>query len=161
MKKLIVLSAIAALTSGAALAENDGLGITGSVEAVCEVSILDQTLAFENVKINDTDHVTFRYRCNSSSGATMTMTSLNGGLKYGANSVNYTALISTPSHPSLFNFDLTTTGTAGEQANHPLGASSDLAASPGKNARIDITVNDTPTYAGNYTDTLTVTLAAN
>jgi len=161
MKKLIVLSAIAALTSGSALAENDGLGITGSVEAICEVSILDQTLAFENVQSGDSGEVSFRYRCNSSSGATMTMTSLNGGLKYGANAINYTAVVSTPSYASLFNFDLTTTGSPGEQDSQPLGASSDLAASPGKNAKIDITVNGTPMYAGNYTDTLTVTLAAN
>ncbi|MEM6511032.1 MAG: hypothetical protein AAF644_16370, partial [Pseudomonadota bacterium] len=47
MKKLIALSAIAMLSSGAALAEN--INISGSVASVCEVSNLDTSTYFPSI----------------------------------------------------------------------------------------------------------------
>lgn len=159
MKKLIVLSAIAALTSGAALADTDGLALSGTVEAVCEVSINDQTVEFDFDAGVNTGMVTFRYECNSSGGATMTMSSLNAGLMHGGNSLNYRADISTITTPALFNFGIDT--DLANTNSHTLPGSPELADPTGQDAQIDITVDDTPTFAGNYTDTLTVTLAAN
>lgn len=159
MKKLIVLSAIATLTSGVVLA--DDLSLSGAVKSICEVSSIDAAAAFPALVIGSSAKVPFKMQCNDYDGATVTLTSSEGHLQTvdgkDATGVGYTAaLLAGP-----FNFTLVAeSGSDDIEASDSQPGSKEMAAG-GMAGEILLTVTQTPIYSGSYTDMLKLSVSAN
>ncbi|WP_421855012.1 hypothetical protein [Marinomonas sp.] len=160
MKKLIVLSAIATLSSGAALASN--LDVGGSVPSVCEVTTSGSSAHFAKLEMGEKYQLPITsLRCNDYDGATVTLTSSEGHMQTvdgkDATGVGYTAQFKAGPYDFTLN---ATTGADDIHASQSKNGSAALAA--GYNSgNIFMTVTQTPTFAGNYTDQLMLTITAN
>jgi hypothetical protein len=161
MKKLLLASAIAALAVPSAFAQSGGSVITGVVQPVCEVSDLFASLQFSAVQTGEAIDDGFGVQCNDADGATLTLISAEGGLESDDNedfAVPYAATISGPS----FNGAGNTPAQPGPNdvllisANAPF--SGGLAA--GQNHNLNITLNADGIWAGGYSDTLYLQIAA-
>ena len=158
MKKLIVLSAIASLTSGAALAEN--LNIGGVVESVCGVSNINTTQFFQTLSRGATKNVGFDLQCNDADGATMSLTTSEGHLQnadHEDHGVGYTAKLTA----GAFDFTLKAQDGNNDKSESQSQPGSTYLAAGGVAGNILITVTENPTYAGNYADTLKLAITAN
>jgi hypothetical protein len=159
MKKLIVLSAIAALTSGVAFASDVAVG--GHVPSVCKVMPgSESSVTFPD--LIDGAHSTFGFKikCNDYDGATVTLTSSEGHMQtvdgLDATGVGYTAALTA----LPYNFTLSaTTGVDDLSMSQSEPGSIDLAT--GIPGTVTLTVVGNPTFSGFYTDQLSLTIAAN
>lgn len=160
MKKLIVLSAIATLSSGVALAGN--LDVGGSVPSVCEVSTSATSVHFSQL----TQGATFQLpitslKCNDYDGATVTLTSSEGHMQtvdgQDGTGVGYTAQFKA----GPYDFTLNAT-TGADDLNESQSKNGSAALAAGYNSgNIFMKVTQTPTFAGNYTDQLMLSITAN
>lgn len=159
MKKLLVLSAIATLTSGAALASD--IAVNGSVPSVCEVTSMDtSSVSFSELAVGETSNLGFSMTCNDYDGATVSLTSSEGHMQtvdgLDATGVGYTAALTA----SPYSFTLNaTTGSDDLTASQSETGSATLAG--GISGNILMTVTQTPTFSGNYTDQLKLSITAN
>ncbi|ASM54754.1 hypothetical protein PNIG_a2773 [Pseudoalteromonas nigrifaciens] len=158
MKKLIVLSAIAALTSGAALADSINLG--AAVQSVCGVSNTETVKYFPALALGNSATVNFNLQCNDVDGATISLTTSEGHLQNSDNEdmgVGYTAALSA----GPFAFTLTADDGANDQSASQSQAGTAALAAGGLAGTILVTVTQTPTWSGTYADTLTLGITAN
>ncbi|ATC85828.1 MULTISPECIES: hypothetical protein [Pseudoalteromonas] len=158
MKKLIVLSAIATLTSGAAFAEN--LNVGGAVSSVCAVSNINTTQFFQTLTNGATKNVGFDLQCNDADGATMSLTTSEGHLQNADQEnqgVGYTAMLTA----DAFNFTLSAENGQNDQTESQSQPGSSTLAAGGVTGNILLTVTQEPVYAGTYADTLMLAITAN
>jgi hypothetical protein len=165
MKKLIVLSAIAALTSGAALASSHDFTPGGTVQVTCEASSFSGSLmTFSGSDIasgSGSRQATFELQCNDPSGADITLTSSNGWLEnqdnatYGA---KYTATLSVPSQS--FSFILHADNAAPNDATDMLITNTATAVGVAAQLDVELTGGYGNSMAGAYADTLLLTVTA-
>lgn len=158
MKKIIVLSAIASLTSGAALAEDLNLGAV--VESVCEVSNINTTQFFQTLSSGATKNVGFDLQCNDADGATMSLTTSEGHLQnsdHEDRGVGYTAKLTA----GTFDFTLKAIDGYNDRVESQSQPGSPELAAGGVAGNILLTITENPTYAGNYADTLKLAITAN
>ncbi|MDI4667598.1 hypothetical protein MKZ42_07825 [Pseudoalteromonas shioyasakiensis] len=158
MKKLIALSAIAMLSSGAALAEN--INISGSVASVCEVSNLDTSTYFPSIAKDQTTTLDFELQCNDSDGATLKLTTSEGHLQNADDEddgVGYTAALTAA--PFAFTL-IADDGDNDESAEQSQPGSAALAVG-GIPGTIVLTITEDPIFSGTYSDTLMLTVTAN
>ncbi len=153
MKKLIVLSAIAALTSGAALADN--LNIGGGVASICSVSSSQASVLFPTIINGSSEQVLLTIECNDPDGALMSLTTSEGHLQNADQEdkgVGYSAVLAS----SVFNLTLNANNGANDTTVSDLqsGFAGQIAGT------LDITVTETPVWAGTYADTLMLTITA-
>ncbi|WP_338362594.1 hypothetical protein [uncultured Pseudoalteromonas sp.] len=158
MKKLIVISAIAAISSGSALAEN--LNVGGAVASVCEVSNIATTHYFPALALGDTTTVDFDLKCNDVDGATLTLTTSEGHLQnadHEDRGIGYTAHLTA----GPYDFTLTADNGINDQGVSQSNGGSNALATTGVAGMIDLEVTQEPVYAGTYADTLMLTVTAN
>lgn len=158
MKKLIALSVLATLSSGAAVAENLNLG--GSVESICEVSNIDTAHFFPTLAAGNSKNVTFDLQCNDADGATMSLTTSEGHLQNADNEnrgVGYTAKLTA----EAFDFTLSAEDGKNDQVASQSKPGSETLAAGGVAGNILLTVTQTPVYSGTYSDTLKLAITAN
>jgi len=158
MKKLIVLSAIASLTSGTALANDLNLGAV--VESVCGVSNINTTQFFQTLSSGATKNVGFDLQCNDADGATMSLTTSEGHLQnadHEDRGVGYTAKLTA----GTFDFTLKAIDGYNDRVESQSQPGSPALAAGGVAGNILLTVTENPTYAGNYSDTLKLSITAN
>ncbi|MBH0074461.1 hypothetical protein I6F48_02620 [Pseudoalteromonas sp. SWYJ118] len=158
MKKLIVLSAIATLTSGAAFAEN--LNVGGAVSSICGVSNINTTQFFQTLTNGATKNVGFDLQCNDADGATMSLTTSEGHLQNADQEnqgVGYTAMLTA----DAFNFTLSAENGQNDQTESQSQSGSPTLAAGGVAGNILLTVTQEPVYAGTYADTLMLAITAN
>lgn len=159
MKKLLVLSAIATLTSGVAFASDVAVG--SHVPSVCKVMPGSASAVnFPILADGEQSSFDFRVKCNDYDGATLTLTSSEGHMQtvdgLDATGVGYTAALSA----APFNFILNaTTGHDDLSESQTVGGS--IALAGGVPGSVLLTVVGNPTYSGFYTDQLSLTVTAN
>ncbi len=165
MKKL-ALTAVAVLLAGPAFADPDISGepidfqLTGEVESECYLllssSNFNDTLDFGLPEAGDTLSGALSFLCNDADGATLTMTSAQGGLMNvdkTSEKVTYAATLSVGTNASA---TLTTTETEDESEDLDLQPNVSL-----RTANVSIELLEDATFAGEYLDTLTIQIAAN
>lgn len=158
MKKLMTLTAIAALTSGAAFAEN--LNVGGSVASICEVSNINTTVYFANLAKDETQNISFDLQCNDADGATMSLTTAEGHLQNADQEdrgVGYTAEL----NADAFSFILTAENGVNDQSVEQSQPGSVTLANGGVAGNIELTITENPVFAGTYADTLMLAITAN
>lgn len=166
MKKLTLSAAAVAAIFGAQVQAAPGdVHLVGSVAPICEVTGLStQLVDFGNVsQLQNISLSGLSMKCNDVDGATVTMTSSEGGLESDDKedfALKYNATF-TPDG-GLPPFTLNAPGGPGlndVSATQSYGGS--IALATGVGASIDIATTQTSPWAGGYSDTLTVNITSN
>jgi hypothetical protein len=158
MKKLIVLSAIAALSSGSVLA--DSINVGGAVQSVCEISNAGTVMYFPNLSNGDDSVINFELQCNDVDGATLSLTTAEGHLQNADDEdqgVGYTADL----NAGPFSFSLVANDGLNDQSADQSQVGTPAMAAGGVAGTILITVTEEPVWSGTYADTLTLGITAN
>lgn len=165
MKKLTIYAATATAIFGAQVQAAPGdVQLVGFVSPVCEVTGLStQLMDFGNVsQIQNLSVSGLNMKCNDVDGATVTLTSAEGGLE-SDDSEDYALTYDATFNPSgLAAFTLNAPGGPGlndVSVSNSYGGSGALAT--GVAASIDIVTTETSPWAGGYSDTLTVNITSN
>ncbi|MDD1794548.1 hypothetical protein L4D06_03265 [Enterovibrio makurazakiensis] len=160
----ITLSTLFAASFAASVsADPISLLITGNVDPVCEVTGLS-TVSYNAGPLDQglslsSSALPIDVKCNYKSGAVITLATLNGGLTSAEATgevVDYKATL-TAGALGAFALNTSSLGAGGTAAGVFSGAT--LAA--GVPSTLQIEILDDATFAGDYTDTLTVTIAQN
>ena len=166
MKKLtLTAAAIAAVFGAQAQAAPGDVQLVGFVSPICEVTGLStQLIDFGDVsQIQNISVSGLNMKCNDVDGATVSLTSAEGGLESDDNedfALKYDATF-TPAG-GLGAFTLNAPGGPGQNnvtIAQNYGGSSSLASGVG--ASIEIATTETSPWAGGYSDTLTVNITSN
>lgn len=165
MKNLTKLALVSASLVAAGISHASDTQLIGTVEAVCEAQVNGTLLMDFGIDpvAGQTESQGVQVRCNDGDGATVELRSAEGGLESDDNedfSVEYTATLVEAA--SGINLSLTTSPGVGlndEFVSQDIGGSASL--SGGVIAALDVTLNDTPVWAGGYSDTLSVEITAN
>ncbi|MDN3697136.1 MULTISPECIES: hypothetical protein [Vibrio] len=162
MKKLTIC-AVAVSGLFAAQANAGDVQLVGFVAPVCEVSgLYTQLLDFGQVSSIQSVSTDLSIQCNDADGATVTLTSAEGGLESDDKedyAIGYTATLSPDSHADLV---LTTLGGPGaNDVSASMSYSGSLALAGGVPTSLSVTTNETMGWSGGYSDTLTVQVTAN
>ncbi|EPH5595658.1 hypothetical protein J4H39_23040 [Vibrio alginolyticus] len=166
MKKLtLCAAAVTAIFGANAYAAPGDVQLVGYVSPVCEVTgLATQLIDFGNVStIQSVSVGGLELKCNDADGATVTMTSAEGGLESDDNedfALKYDATFNPAG--GLASFTLNAPGGPGlndVSASQSYGGSGNLATGVG--ASIDIVTTETSPWAGGYSDTLTVNITSN
>ncbi|MGF1864974.1 hypothetical protein [Enterovibrio norvegicus] len=159
MKKLGIYSiAASAFFAASVSADPVSIAIQGNVDPICQVSGLGpvnyQAGILNSGATLSTSIPGLTVQCNYSSGANVTLTSTNEGMKSNSSTdvVHYTATLNMATLA-----DLTLDTSASKSSVGAYSGSSLLAT--GETAALDIAVTGAATYAGDYSDTLTITIA--
>ena len=165
MKKLIKLSAASAviIAAGAAFstAQADDVHIIGDVNPFCELSIepgFDEEMDFETPIAGDSLDLGWVYRCNDFDGATVRMTSTEGGLESDDNEdleIEYVATLSLGGFSLALDTGVSTNVNDVEVEGDISGSNAPLV------GNLNVTLSDTAPFAGGYSDTLQVDIEAN
>ncbi|CAK1841285.1 hypothetical protein [Vibrio crassostreae] len=165
MKKLTLYAATVTAILGAQVQAAPGdVQLVGFVSPVCEVTGLStQLMDFGNVsQIQNLSVSGLNMKCNDVDGATVTLTSAEGGLE-SDDSEDYALTYDATFNPSgLAPFTLNAPGGPGlndVSVSNSYGGSGALAT--GVAASIDIVTTETSPWAGGYSDTLTVNITSN
>ena len=165
MRKLtLCAAAVTAFVASASHAAPGNVQLLGFVAPVCEVSGLNsQALDFGDVT---SDHkqvnINMHMKCNDVDGATVTLISAEGGLESDDDedfALTYDAVF-TPT--GLTPLTLNAPGGPGQNdvpASQTYGGSPNLATGIG--ASLVVTTTEAATWAGGYSDTLTVNITSN
>lgn len=165
MQNLTKLTLIATSMFVSGIANASDTQLIGTVAAVCEAEV-NGTLLMDfgiDPQAGDSQNQGVQVRCNDGDGATVELRSAEGGLESDDNedfSVEYTATLVNAA--TGINLSLTTSPGVGlndEFVDQAIGGSAALAG--GVVAALDVTLNDTPVWAGGYSDTLSVEITAN
>ena len=165
MRKLFLAGvASLALAASATSAMSADTQLAGFVTPVCEVDISSLLLDFGvdpvsgDIAASDVD-----VQCNDIDGATIQLRSAEGGLEsddFEDFNINYTASLFEAA--SGIDLTLITVGGAGpndQTAEQVVPGSVELR--DGQIAELTVELNGTPTWAGGYSDTLSVEITAN
>ncbi|ARP40237.1 MULTISPECIES: hypothetical protein [Vibrio] len=166
MKKLTLYAATVTAIFGAQVQAAPGdVQLVGFVSPVCEVTGLStQLMDFGNVsQIQNLSVSGLNMKCNDVDGATVTLTSAEGGLE-SDDSEDYALTYDATFNPAggLAPFTLNAPGGPGQNdvsVSNSYGGSGTLAT--GVAASIDIVTTETSPWAGGYSDTLTVNITSN
>lgn len=167
MKKLTLYVATVTAIFGAQVQAAPGdVQLVGFVSPICEVTGLStQLMDFGDVsQIQDLSVSGLNMKCNDVDGATVTLTSAEGGLESDDSedyALKYDATF-TPSDASFAAFTLNAPGGPGQNdvsVSNSYAGSSALAT--GFAASIKIITTETSPWAGGYSDTLTVNITSN
>ncbi|UPR37236.1 hypothetical protein ITG09_18560 [Vibrio cyclitrophicus] len=165
MKKLTLYAAtVTAIFGAQAQAAPGDVQLVGFVSPVCEVTGLStQLMDFGNVsQIQNLSVSGLNMKCNDVDGATVTLTSAEGGLE-SDDSEDYALTYDATFNPSgLTPFTLNAPGGPGlndVSVSNSYAGSGALAT--GVTASIDIVTTETSPWAGGYSDTLTVNITSN
>lgn len=165
MRNLLTIGAagLALAVAGQAMAADTV--ITYTIAPTCEVTDLDNidvasaTVGAANTALSQTE--AFTVICDDAGGATLSLTTLNGGLQNADDATilsNYTAAVT---GTGITTASLTTDGTAGASVPVVQAASADLAnPANSDNATLTLTA-DAFSFSGTYSDTLTIDITAN
>ncbi|WP_018982194.1 hypothetical protein [Salinimonas chungwhensis] len=165
MRKLtLCAAAVTALVASASHAGPGDVQLVGYVSPVCEVSGLNtQLLDFGDVtSSHQSVNIGMHFKCNDVDGATVTLISAEGGLESDDDedfALTYDAVF-TPT--GLTPLTLNAPGGPGQNdvpASQIYGGSSALASGVG--ASLVVTTTEAATWAGGYSDTLTVNVTSN
>ncbi len=163
MKKLITMAAsMAAITvAGATFTTQANAGnavLQGFVSPICEVSIFDEDLYLaDNMSAGDSIGTGIEFNCNDTDGATVSMTSSEGGLESDDQEdleVEYVATLTA----GTLNLVLDTgpfQGNNDETVDGHLDASGTPTA-----GTLNIVLTDTAPWAGGYSDTISIDITA-
>ncbi|MBB1406363.1 hypothetical protein J5X91_04665 [Pseudoalteromonas sp. K222D] len=158
MKKLIVLSAIAALTSGAALAEN--LNVGGAVASICQASTTGgSAVLFPALSVGASQTVGVSIKCNDPDGAIVSLTTSEGHLQNADQEdkgVGYWAELNAAPYALTLK---AMTGANDTSVVQDESGSAGLA--NGLSGTIKITIKQAALYSGTYADTLKLSIIAN
>jgi len=158
MKKLILAAAPAVLLAATAVPANAGnTHLSGFIDEVCEATVVDNDLWLSsNVVAGATISSGVEFECNDHDGATVTMTSTEGGLESDDDEdfeVEYVATLTAGPMVIVLDTGLTTNvndiSETGQLPN----------SSP--NGSLDIVLSDSAPWAGGYSDTIQIDIAAN
>ena len=165
MRKLFLAGVASfALSLSATSAMSADTQLSGFVTPVCEVEVAELLLDWGvdpvsgDIVVSDVD-----VQCNDIDGATVQLRSAEGGLEsddFEDFNVNYTATLVEAA--TGINLTLATVGGAGpndQTAEQVVPGSADLR--DGQIAELTVELNGTPTWAGGYSDTLSVEITAN
>lgn len=165
MKKLIKLSAASAvlITAGAAFstAQADDVHIIGDVNPFCELGIepgFDEEMDFETPNSGDSIDLGWVYRCNDFDGATIRMTSTEGGLESDDVEdleIEYVATMTLGGFSLALDTGVSTNVNDVEVEGDIGGSNSSVF------GNLNVTLTDSAPYAGGYSDTLQVDIEAN
>ncbi|WP_352296323.1 hypothetical protein [Pseudoalteromonas sp. 20-MNA-CIBAN-0454] len=157
MKKLIVLSAIAALTSGAALAQS--INLTGNVDSICNVSTIGSSSAsFAELEVGTPDvNIGVEIQCNDPDGATVSLITSEGHLQNADQEdkgVGYWATLDA----APFNFTLKADDGQNDKPNSQTILKTETAKvaalANGVSGNITLSLKETALFSGTYADTL-------
>lgn len=155
LTKLSLAVTAASLLMASAAQAND-VQLLGQVHPVCEISGLPTEIDFGYNPVNGTsDHSDIWVQCNEKAGATIEITSLNGGLALEGEDdhvVSYWAGIEIPSESFRI------LGGGAETAAEYIDGSKMLAM--GTEGGFWVRVDQDAKFAGNYSDVLTVSITA-
>ncbi|MGI9449920.1 MAG: hypothetical protein ACR2QH_04680 [Geminicoccaceae bacterium] len=165
MRKFLTIGAagVALVAAGQAMAADTV--ITYTIQPTCDVTDLDDvTVNSANVGAANqalTQTEVFTVICDDAAGATLSLTTANGGLQNADDATivnNYTAAVT---GTGITTASLTTDGTAGATVPVVQTASADLA-NPANSDNATLTVTaDAFAFSGTYSDTLTIDITAN
>jgi len=158
-KLLLAIASTTLLASGSVFAGEAHMG--GTITEVCKVEGLDTSLTFPSMAVGTTvtdNDITLT--CNDGDGATIKLTSSEGGMESDDvedYNVNYEATLSHGLGPDLFlaadgilgNFGINDTS-----ASQVLGGS--LALASGNAATLTVEITELAVWAGGYSDTLSL-----
>ncbi|MDD1781920.1 hypothetical protein LRP49_12120 [Enterovibrio sp. ZSDZ35] len=161
MKRLVLVTMSAsALFAAASYAAPQSVQVSGNVDPICAVTGLHASTNLHVGQLNagspTTGTVTdVTVQCNYASGATVTLTSTNQGLKSTDPSssilLDYTASLDMGGSPVALDTSTATSASANYAGSTALAA--------GVTSDLDISVPTGTVFAGDYTDTLTITVA--
>jgi len=163
MKKLISLAAPAAIIAAtAAISAPASAGnaiVQGFVSPVCEVSIFDEDLYLaSNMAAGDSIGTGMEFNCNDADGATVSMTSSEGGLESDDQEdleVEYVATLTAGALTLVLD-------TGPFQGNNDETVDGVLPASGTPTAgTLTVVLTDTAPWAGGYSDTISIDITAN
>lgn len=156
-KLSLAITAASILMASAVQAGDDGIHVKGVVHPVCQIDGLPDTLDFGyNPTEGYSIHTDIDVTCNSKAGATVAVYSQYGGLTLNGDHdhlIKYGAGISIPN----LGYFVERKGDS-LHAEAPLPGSKMLAM--GESGDFWLTLLDTPKFAGEYKDTLTVEITA-
>lgn len=164
MKNLTKLSMVAAAMIVAGNTNAAETVLRGQVTEVCELTVSNLVLDFGlNPAAGDNVMTDFAVQCNDGDGATLRVQSSEGGLESDDNedlSIEYTAVatvgatvVSLTTDPGV--------GTNDQFEEESIAGGAALSGAPGLGGTLVVTLNDTPTFAGGYSDTLSLDLTPN
>lgn len=165
MKKLILAAAPVALALGmSAPAHAANTQVAGFVVEVCEVSFGSALYDFGfSMSAGDSISGTVTLQCNDADGATVTVTSTEGGLESDDDEdleIDYTADITASDGSNAFALSIDT--DSGVPNQNDQSESAQLPASGAVyNGTIVMTLNESAPWAGGYSDTLQLAIDAN
>lgn len=163
MKKLLSIAAPAALLAAAAAISSPAFAsnahVSGFVSPVCEVSIdFEDLYMADNLVAGATVGTPLSFDCNDTDGATVSMTSSEGGLESDDQEdleVEYVATLTAGALTLILD-----TGPA--QGNNDVGVDGQLPASGTPTAgTLNVVLSETAPWAGGYSDTLSIDITAN
>jgi len=160
MKKIIASVAVLGLLGGAAQAADTQL--VGFVTPVCEAeftSILLEDFGLDP-QAGDSISIPVSLECNSGDGATITLVSEEGGLESDVredNNANYTATLAA----GPVSLSLVTVGAAGPNNQSASTTATFGQLAGGQVGNVTVTLDQTPRFAGGYSDTMSLEITAN
>ncbi len=167
MKKLTLYAATVTALFGAQVQAAPGdVKLIGSVAPICELTgISTQHMDFGDVSTQQTVTIDqLQMKCNDIDGATVTLTSAEGGLESDDNedyALKYDATF-TPDDLAYTAFTLSTQGGPGDNdvsAMKSYGGSAELAG--GFGATLEIVTQENSLWSGGYSDTITINITSN
>lgn len=165
MKKLIKLSAasmaLIASTAAFSTAHADDVHLIGDVVPFCELGIqggADEEMDFETPNAGDSLDLAWIYACNDFDGATIRMTSTEGGLESDDVEdleIEYVATMTLGAFSLALDTGVSTNVNDVEIEGDIAGSNSPVI------GNLNVTLSDTAPFAGGYSDTLQVDIEAN
>jgi hypothetical protein len=165
MKKLILATAPVALLMSAVPAHADSTQVIGTVVEVCEVNIAGAGLVdfFNDMSAGDSRTANVSMQCNDADGATVTVTSTEGGLESDDQEdleIDYTAEMNLSDGTNAFSLVIDTDSGVSNQNDQSesgaLPASGDV-----YSGTLEFTLNESAPWAGGYSDTFQIDISAN
>ena len=164
MKKLLQIAAPAALLAATVAISTPAFAgnahVSGFVSPVCEVTITfeDMYLA-DNLVAGFSASTPVDFNCNDTDGATVSMTTSEGGLESDDQEdleVEYVATLTAGSLSLILDTGANGQGNNDETVDGQLPASGSVTA-----GSLDIVLSDTAPWAGGYSDTISIDVVAN
>jgi len=163
MKKLLSIAApaatLAAMTAVSTPAYAGNAIVQGFVSPICEVSIFDEDLYLaDNMSAGDSIGTGIEFNCNDTDGATVSMTSSEGGLESDDQEdleVEYVATLTAGALSLVLDTGANGQGNNDETVDGHLPASGTPTG-----GSLSVVLSDTAPWAGGYSDTISIDIVA-
>ena len=162
ISKAALAASIPAIAIAApAHAQVGGGQMVGVVQPVCEVNDLFASIAFPSMAEGATISDGVTLKCNDADGATVTLTSSEGGMESDDNEdleIEYLATLTSDALDA--DIELDTTGAFNNDISASGNAGGSQALATGVSGTLTVELLDTAIWAGGYSDTITIQLTA-